>query len=47
LELVSEQYADLRVKLDGLIVRLTALEERLEKASVPYTKGKDQNWKEN
>ncbi|MEN9998108.1 MAG: hypothetical protein RI922_1098 [Bacteroidota bacterium] len=44
--IAEEEYKAFRVKLDGMIVRLTALEKELEKVPVPYIKGKDQNWKE-
>lgn len=44
--IAEEEYKAFRTKLDGMIVRLTALEKELEKVPVPYIKGKDQNWKE-
>ena len=45
--LAEEQYKEFRVLLDDVIVRIKAIEEQLEKASVPYINGKDENWKEN
>lgn len=44
--LVKEEYLTFRIKLDDLIVRLKAIEAKLEKSSVPYIKGKDESWKE-
>ena len=43
--IAEEEYKAFRTKLDGMVVRLTALEKELEKVPVPYIKGKDQNWK--
>lgn len=44
--IAEEEYAVYRDKLNKLIVRLNTVEEKLEKASVPYIKGQDENWKE-
>lgn len=44
--LVKEEYLTFRIKLDDLIVRIKAIEAKLEKSSVPYIKGKDESWKE-
>lgn len=42
----EEEYVDFRKKLDNAIVRLKALEAKLDAASIPYIKGKDEGWKE-
>jgi photosystem II stability/assembly factor-like uncharacterized protein len=46
LKIVQEEYFDFRKKLDDTIIRLKALETRLEQVPVPYIKGKDESWKE-
>lgn len=42
----QQQYNEFRTKLDGMILRVKALELRLADAKIPYIKGKDENWKE-
>ncbi|MDX2362640.1 MAG: glycosyl hydrolase [Crocinitomicaceae bacterium] len=44
--IAEEEYAAFRIKLDDVIVRLKVIEKKLEDASVPYIKGKDEGWKE-
>jgi len=44
--IAEEEYAAFRVILDDVIVRVKAVEKKLEAASMPYIKGKDENWKE-
>lgn len=44
--IAQEEYLEFRKKMDAMIVRLKALEDQLEKASIPYIKGKDESWKE-
>jgi photosystem II stability/assembly factor-like uncharacterized protein len=43
--IAQEEYADFRKKLDGMIIRINALETTLEKQGIPYIKGKDESWK--
>ena len=45
--LAEEQYKEFRVLLNDVIVRIKGIEQQLEKSSIPYIKGKDENWKEN
>ena len=44
--IAEEEYAEYKTLLDSAIVQLKALEKTLEKAKIPYIKGKDENWKE-
>ena len=44
--IVEEEYAEFRKKLDDILMRLRVIEKNLDDASVPYIKGKDENWKE-
>lgn len=44
--IAQEEYLEFRKKMDAMIVCLKALEDQLEKASIPYIKGKDESWKE-
>lgn len=46
LQIVQEEYLELRKKLDDIIVRTRKLEEQLDAKGIPYTKGKDESWKE-
>jgi hypothetical protein len=46
LQIVQEEYLELRKKLDDIIVRTRKLEEQLDTKGIPYTKGKDESWKE-
>ena len=46
LSIVQEEYMEFRKKLDDMIIRVKALETRLEQVPVPYIKGKDESWKE-
>jgi hypothetical protein len=46
LQIVQEEYLELRKKLDDIIVRTRKLEEKLDAKEIPYTKGKDESWKE-
>jgi len=46
LQIVQEEYLELRKKLDAIIVRTRKLEEQLDAKGIPYTKGKDESWKE-
>jgi len=42
----EEQYNNFRKKLDDMILRVKALEKKLDAAKIPYIKGKDETWKE-
>jgi len=44
--IAEEEYVEFKTLLDSAIVKLRALEKTLEKAKIPYIKGKDENWKE-
>ncbi|MES2556150.1 MAG: glycosyl hydrolase [Bacteroidota bacterium] len=44
--IAEEEYATFRKQLDALIVRVKALETKLEAVPIPYIKGKGENWKE-
>jgi photosystem II stability/assembly factor-like uncharacterized protein len=44
--IAQEEYIEFRKKMDAMIIRMKALEEQLEKASIPYIQGKDESWKE-
>lgn len=44
--LVQEEYAPMRAKLDEAILRVKNLQEKLALIPIPYTKGGDQNWKD-
>lgn len=43
---VMEEYTALRLKLDDAIKRLKFIEQKLAENGIPYTQGKDENWKE-
>lgn len=43
----DEEYIEFRKKLDDIIVRLRAIEEKCNEVPIPYIKGKDENWKQN
>ena len=45
LKISNEEYQSFRLKLDPLIVKIKILEQKLEAASIPYIKGKDEKWK--
>ncbi len=42
----QQQYETFRTSFDAMIVRLRTLESKLDAAKIPYTKGKNENWKE-
>jgi len=42
----AEEYVSYRKQLDALIIRVKTLETKLEAVPIPYTKGNDENWKE-
>ncbi|MDG1334406.1 MAG: glycosyl hydrolase [Crocinitomicaceae bacterium] len=42
----EELYNAYRVKFNAMILRVKALEKKLDDAKIPYIKGKDENWKE-
>ena len=44
-EIAKEDYAEFRVKLNNLITRSKAIEDKLDATGIPYIKGKDENWK--
>ncbi len=44
--LVKEEYVPMRAKLDNAIIRTRALQEKLAAIPIPFTKGADENWKE-
>ncbi len=46
LALVKEEYTPMRAKLDGAIIRLKMLQDKLALVPIPYTKDGDQEWKE-
>ncbi|MFN5912665.1 MAG: hypothetical protein ACK45H_15080, partial [Bacteroidota bacterium] len=46
LSIVLEQYNELRSKLDPIIIELTSIEKQLDEKGIPYTKNKDDRWKE-
>jgi hypothetical protein len=46
LQLVAEQYAAMRIKLDDSIKRLKVLTDKLDLVPIPYTKGANEEWKE-
>lgn len=45
--IAQEEYNEFRIKMNDMIIRLKKIEEELEKASIPYIKGKNETWKEN
>jgi photosystem II stability/assembly factor-like uncharacterized protein len=45
IKITKEEYQIFRSKLDALIIQVKALEQKLDASSIPYTKGKDENWK--
>lgn len=45
-KMAEEQYNAFRTDFNAFIVRIKALEKKLEDAKIPYIKGKDENWKE-
>ncbi|MCH2224706.1 MAG: glycosyl hydrolase [Crocinitomicaceae bacterium] len=45
-QVAEQEYAEFRKKLDDIIIRVRALEQKLDAANVPYIKGKDENWNE-
>lgn len=45
-KVAEEDYVEFKTLLDSAIVKLKTLENTLEKAKIPYIKGKDENWKE-
>lgn len=46
LSIVQEQYEEYRKVLNDIIIQVKAIEDKLDAASIPYVKGKDENWKE-
>lgn len=42
----EEQYAEFRVSMNSMIVRLRAIEDTLKDAKIPYLKANDEDWKE-
>ena len=44
--IAAEEYVVFRKQLDALIIRVKTLETKLEAVPIPYTKGNDENWKE-
>jgi photosystem II stability/assembly factor-like uncharacterized protein len=46
LEIVQSEYTELRSVLDTVIKKTRILEEKLDAAGIPYTKGKSESWKQ-
>jgi photosystem II stability/assembly factor-like uncharacterized protein len=46
LEIVQSEYTELRSVLDAVIKKTRTLEEKLDAAGIPYTKGKSESWKQ-
>ena len=44
-KIAKDEYQSFRSKLDPLITKLKTLEQKLDAASIPYIKGKDEKWK--
>lgn len=45
-QIIEEELASLRVKMDEMVKIITGIEAQLEKAGVPYTKFLGRNWKQ-
>jgi len=46
IKITKEEYQLFRIKLDALILQIKALEQKLDTSLIPYTKGKDEKWKQ-
>lgn len=46
LGIVKEEYAEYQKIFAACMARIKAIEEKLDAVPIPYTKGKDENWKE-
>jgi len=44
--IAEEEYVNFRKDLDSIIVRIRGIEEKLDELKIPYTKDKDERWKE-
>jgi hypothetical protein len=44
--IVQEEYDSFRKELDDIIIRVRKIEGQLDELKIPYTQGKDEQWKE-